>query len=206
MKFFLHSCLLMISHIGIAQSSPDLFGEYNASRQELATAFLLKPDSTFEFYFSYGALDRFGQGTFHVTPEQIIFTSDNQAKPDFSLVKESASGNAFTVQLQGTGDMTEFFSVTAFHDGKAAEAPVEADGFARFPEAKYDSLNIAFQFAGEKHFSFYPKPGTHQLLFDVEPSILNVSFATWSMKRLPGAFEGRLPFTDLTPFTFRKGP
>ena len=47
-----------------AQNDCKECGEYYCeSISEMASGFNIKPDSTFEFFFSYGALDRFGTGT-----------------------------------------------------------------------------------------------------------------------------------------------
>ena len=43
---------------------------------EVGSGFLLKPDSTFQFFFSYGALDRQGSGTWRIKEKEIVFTRD----------------------------------------------------------------------------------------------------------------------------------
>ena len=49
-------------------------GEYSLTGvMETASGIQLNKDSTFQFYFSYGALDREGQGKWSVTCKQYYF-------------------------------------------------------------------------------------------------------------------------------------
>jgi hypothetical protein len=41
-------------------------GEYYFSRQEMVAGFKFSPDGRFEFFYSYGAVDRNASGTFSV--------------------------------------------------------------------------------------------------------------------------------------------
>jgi hypothetical protein len=51
-------------------------GEYSLSGvMETASAIQLNEDSTFRFYFSYGALDRYGSGKWSVHEKNIILDS-----------------------------------------------------------------------------------------------------------------------------------
>ena len=53
-----------------------IIGEYYLKGvRETASGFKLNADSTFEFFFSYGALDRMGSGTWQKQGDQIIFSS-----------------------------------------------------------------------------------------------------------------------------------
>jgi len=48
-------------------------GIYNLQGvMETASGFKLNADSTFEFYFSYGALDRYGKGKWQITNDKLI--------------------------------------------------------------------------------------------------------------------------------------
>jgi hypothetical protein len=42
---------------------------------ETASGFKINEDSSFEFYFSYGALDRYGSGKWNIKNDSIILNS-----------------------------------------------------------------------------------------------------------------------------------
>ena len=57
-----------------AQTKP--VGEYQLRGvREMASGFKLNEDSTFQFYFSYGALDRFGEGRWTMKGNSLILNS-----------------------------------------------------------------------------------------------------------------------------------
>lgn len=58
-------------------------------KMEMASAFKFNPDHTFEFYYSYGAVDRQASGTYKLEGNNIILTSDKAAGQDFHIIKES---------------------------------------------------------------------------------------------------------------------
>lgn len=61
-------------------------GEYYLQGvMETASRFKLNADSTFEFFFSYGALDRFGQGNWTVKDGRLKLNSRARPPKDFAL-------------------------------------------------------------------------------------------------------------------------
>src|SRR5450432_943541 len=61
-------------------------GEYYLQGvMETASGFLLKPDSSFQFFFSYGALDRHGSGKWAVKENKLILNSAARPEYDFAL-------------------------------------------------------------------------------------------------------------------------
>ena len=57
-------------------NSRDYTGEYYLRGvMETASGFKLNPDSSFQFFFSYGALDRMGSGKWTVRGNELILNS-----------------------------------------------------------------------------------------------------------------------------------
>lgn len=81
--------LLVISmHSNSQESSISVTGEYYLRGvMETASGFKLNQDSTFQFFFSYGALDRYGSGTWTHTNNKIIFNSIKQHEADFAIIQ-----------------------------------------------------------------------------------------------------------------------
>ncbi|MBK7389870.1 MAG: hypothetical protein IPI23_12625 [Bacteroidetes bacterium] len=55
---------------------------YLENVMETASGFKLNEDNTFEFFFSPGALDRTGSGTWQQNGDQIIFNSNGKERKD----------------------------------------------------------------------------------------------------------------------------
>lgn len=72
---------------------------------EVASVLVLKPDQTFDFYYSYGAIDRTGQGSWKITRDdssKVVLHSKARPAADFTLVKKSAS-NHDHISIRVTG-------------------------------------------------------------------------------------------------------
>lgn len=72
---------------------PDITGTYLLRGvQETAAGFRFAPDSTFEFFFSYGAVDRFASGTYSQKNGSVIVKGDKIPGRDFAITKSSKQG------------------------------------------------------------------------------------------------------------------
>lgn len=74
-------------------------GEYYFRKMEMVAGFKFSADGKFDFFYSYGAVDRNATGTFEVSGDTIKLKSSKEAGKDFSVVKESKSGKGYTVQF-----------------------------------------------------------------------------------------------------------
>lgn len=82
--------LLMMQNNSFSQGSLDaVYQLYGV--MEMASAFKFNPDHTFQFYLSYGAMDRQAAGTYKLEGNNIILISDKTAGQDFHIIKESRS-------------------------------------------------------------------------------------------------------------------
>ena len=73
--------------MGAQQKTNTAIGEYYLSGvMETASGFKLNPDSTFQFFFSYGALDRMGSGKWVAKANEVILDSKPRPLHDFALI------------------------------------------------------------------------------------------------------------------------
>jgi hypothetical protein len=96
--FFLITIMIPIN---AQQNRMDITGVYFLSGvMETASAFELKKDSGFEFFFSQGALDRGGTGKWMVKDGHIIFNSSKARPPkDYALVtSKTIPGNVTVIK------------------------------------------------------------------------------------------------------------
>jgi hypothetical protein len=84
--------LLMMQNNAFSQGSLDAVYQLYG-KMEMASAFKFNPDNTFEFFYSYGAVDRQAAGTYKLDGNNIILTSDKAAGQDFHIIKESRGKN-----------------------------------------------------------------------------------------------------------------
>lgn len=64
-------------------------GEYYFNRQEMVAGFNFSGDGRFEFFYSYGAVDRTASGTFSVEGDILKLKSDKIAGHDFAIKDQS---------------------------------------------------------------------------------------------------------------------
>lgn len=74
-------------------------GEYYFRKMEMVAGFNFSANGKFEFFYSYGAVDRSATGTFSVTADTLKLMSDKEAGKDFTITQQSKSGNGYTVQF-----------------------------------------------------------------------------------------------------------
>ena len=55
--------------------------------------------TAFVFFYSYGAADRFAEGTFSVEANKIILKSNKEAGKDFTVTSQAASSKEFTIKV-----------------------------------------------------------------------------------------------------------
>ena len=111
---------------------------------ETASVFELKPDSSFEFFFSQGALDRYGKGTWHKEADSIVFNSRPRPAKDFALVSSNTTTDNFiTVKLVEKNTMilpyTEFTIKTG---DKIFRQTTDSHGEVHFPKQSVTVISL----------------------------------------------------------------
>ncbi|MBS1765146.1 MAG: hypothetical protein JSS90_09290 [Bacteroidetes bacterium] len=95
-KFISSILLLHIVSTEVSAQKPD--GVYQLRGvQDLSSAFKFNPDNTFEFYFIYGAVDRFAKGTYAISNDTIKLYSEKKAGDDFEIIEQSMKGKTYKV-------------------------------------------------------------------------------------------------------------
>jgi len=70
----------------VAAQSTSLVGTYDGGQMEIAAGLELRADHRFRYALSYGALDEQAAGTWTVSGDQVLLTSDPVVAPRFVLV------------------------------------------------------------------------------------------------------------------------
>lgn len=90
--------LLILPFSSMAQTN--ISGEYTFGRQEMVAGFSFSPDGKFQFFHSYGAIDRTASGSFSVEGNVIKLKSDKVAGKDFTVVSQSKEGTGYIITVK----------------------------------------------------------------------------------------------------------
>ena len=98
--------LILTTFNALAQSTSPVGIYYLEGVMETASGIKLDADSSFEFFFSQGALDRTGKGKWSKQGEELILQSDSLPAPGFTLMKsEKRKDNKNVVLVNETNSM-----------------------------------------------------------------------------------------------------
>lgn len=141
----------------LAQETNSLTGEYYLRGvMETASGFRLNADSTFEFFFSYGALDRYGKGKWAIKDKRIVFNSPTKPAHDFTLrAGKTVPGKTVTIKMVDINPaLVSYIDCRIKSNGKALAEPVSREGTVTFPVNEADTIMLQLQFCPEKISTF----------------------------------------------------
>ena len=128
-------------------------GEYFLTGvHETAAGFLLNADSTFQFFYSEGALDRQAKGVWSFDGRKVVFTTAAAPSSDYQLKSKSVKpGNDFTVRIiEPNTILQRYVIVTVFSKEVETTNHTNNEGVAIFRSGKVDSMRLVFQFCPER--------------------------------------------------------
>lgn len=98
LQFFSLWMVLIMSSIN-AQAQ-HISGEYHLTNvHEMAAGFKFTPEGRFQFFLSYGAVDRNATGTYQVEGDTIKLHSDKEPGKDFDVTTERREGSGYTIRV-----------------------------------------------------------------------------------------------------------
>ncbi|MFT3909876.1 MAG: hypothetical protein QM737_10655 [Ferruginibacter sp.] len=174
---------------------------------ETASGFNLAEDHSFEFFFSYGALDRVGKGTWELKDDKVIFNSPKAKEQGFILTTNKVVDNdKITIRIV---EPNAFFSSHVYAIVKSGDKQLEAlsdkEGFISFPKQPIDSIILLFEFAAEKAAVFTITNKEENFFeFKFDPSILDVVFENLSLKLDEHGLSGQHPLLIEGVYHFEK--
>lgn len=195
MKNSFYLLLVFISLKNNLSAQKNMEGEYVLEGvREMACAFKLNSDSTFEFYFSYGALDRYGSGKWAIDKDNIIFTGKPPPGKDYKLVSTLATNSKFPV-LKIEDKNTYLYRLVycrLLSSQYDTIIPFNDNGIVNLPYA-VDSIQLLSDLCPEKESSFILESKPLTYTFNFEPWILEVFFNGNTFHYEDGFFEGSFP-------------
>lgn len=202
-------CTLAIFFHMHAQQPASPVGEYFLKGEmEMAAGLKLDSNGQFQFFFSYGALDRQAKGLWRLDGEHLLLTSEPKETKDFELTqsKQSPAKNV-TIFLSGVpSEIWRYFTATGItKNKKQVNGTADAKGRIVLPVDHVDSLILQFDWCPEKAFHYNVGSSLHnQFSFRVLPSITDVVFDNNGFTITPEEITGTLPFSGDHVCTFRR--
>jgi len=175
---------------------------------ETASGFQINADSTFQFFYSYGALDRYGKGTWRmVNDSTIVFNSEKRPPLDFKLVKHEQRKDDFvTVEITDPNkNLLRYVAGGIKTDSGAEDIQTNSNGIAQIKRQRVDSIALVFTICPDR-YSIFPvtNKDDNYFLFQFEPWIATVFFENFTLTFKNNMLLGKHPLLEGDDFTYEK--
>jgi hypothetical protein len=94
-RFLFYISITLVIATSASAQKPS--GTYSFHHQEMVASFNFSDDNRFEFFYSYGAVDRNATGTFSMSGDTIRLHSTKEPGKDFTVTKQSEKGKNYTI-------------------------------------------------------------------------------------------------------------
>ncbi|MEO7984518.1 MAG: hypothetical protein ABI688_10590 [Bacteroidota bacterium] len=185
-----------------------LAGEYYLEgMREMASGFLLRTDGTFQFFFTYGAMDRFGSGTWTRNNGQLVLNSRPKPPYDFALVESKRHEHDFiSIMMESENPVLLRYVYCSLEKGaEGSWKQLSQYGIVQFPKKEVDTVSLILEFCPER-FSTIPvsHPEHNEFTFRFEQTIMEVFFENFSIQVEAERLTGRHPLMEGDDFRYGK--
>lgn len=155
-----------------------LQGEYYLHIHEMGSAFNFTKDGTFEFYFSYGAIDRTANGTYSIERDTLKLHSDKEPCKDFPITKQDKKGKGYTIKVSDPNTyLLKYIKCMYFVGDVEKEVRTDDQGMVHIDEPHCDKIYLQHELFPDVA-SLIKDTDNENTNFEVtlSPSLVNVSF------------------------------
>ncbi|MBA3648396.1 MAG: hypothetical protein H0W62_07585 [Chitinophagales bacterium] len=188
MKCLLTILLFLFTGTGVTMAQlneKNLEGEYDLEGvREVGSGFVLHADHTFDFFFSYGALDRQGNGKWQLTGNQVIFNSEPWPGSDFLLEHHQHSRRCnIAIQIQDKNKMIlKYIQCKVISKDRVQAAETDNEGLLIFEPQPIDSILLVHTYFSDQISSFPIDDSTeNDFLFTLSPTFGTVFFKDFKL-------------------------
>ncbi len=174
---------------------------------ETASVFDLKPDSSFEFFFSQGALDRGGRGKWTVKDGKLILNSTTVRPPkDYALVSsKKVPGNATVIKMVDKNTMILSYSDVAIASPSGVlQKSTNSDGEVKFAALHATQITLLFRLCPDRESVFAVNKDHNYFEFKLEPWIAEVFFDNFQLQLADKELSGHHPLLQGNEFRYEK--
>jgi hypothetical protein len=209
MKKLVHLLFLFWSVISVCGQKNDkpMVGEYYLRGvMETASGFKLNADASFQFFYSYGALDRHGSGKWAIKGDKVIFNSRETRASSFVLLNSKKINNdSISIKIiEKNPSLLKRVYCSIKSGSKVLNSVTDANGVASFSKMPVDSIGLVFEFCLDRPAAFTPNKEHNYFEFRFDPSIWEVYFENFELKIGNNEFTGPHPLLDGNKFRYVK--
>ena len=176
MKKLITLLLLIINIQSMSQTTIE--GEYYFRKMEMASGFNFSKDGKFQFFYTYGAVDRTASGSFTVKGDTLKLKSDKEPGNDFTITSQSKQGNGYSITFKHPNkylvkDIVCMFIV----NGKIQEEYSDSNGEVHVDLPHCDSIYILHNLYPDVPTLVKDENNTNnKFTLELKPSLEQVSF------------------------------
>jgi len=200
--------ILIVHTVNAQRANSGIAGEYYLRGvMETASGIQLKPDSSFNFFYSYGALDRFGTGSWSVQNSQIVILNSRQRPAvDFKLIESrAAADDSITIVIKDNNNtLLHYVQCRIQTRTGIKESTTNQEGVARFAKEAADSLALLFILCPDRFSSFPISSNQNYFVFGFEPWIVEVFFDHFPLLFENNQLSGGHPLLEGTKFRYER--
>lgn len=188
-------------------TTANMTGEYYLQGvMETASGFKLNADSTFEFFFIYGALDRYGSGNWQAKGNSIIFNSRPRPPKDFALrVSKTVTANQITIKMVDVNPQAAQYVSCRIQAGQQVITQrMNSHGEAVIPWQAADTISLVFEWCADRPSVFAIDNKKHNYFeFAFEPWIAEVFFEQFVLQFEQSQLIGKHPLLTGTSYIYK---
>lgn len=164
---------------------------------EMVAAFQFKKDSSFEFYFIYGAVDRKSSGRFTIHDRVIILHGDKVPGRDFTIVRQEKRGEGTSIKISNPNPSLVRNVVGIFKKGTQEDDQYSNDkGDIHSNLNDCDSVYVIHTLFPDVPTSIKQNQGNRNNYFELtlNPSLAEISFKDFTLSINEEGLTGSLPW------------
>lgn len=165
-------------------SQKTIQGEYYFRKTEMASGFNFSADGKFEFFFTYGAVDRSATGTFKVEGDSVKLKSNKEAGKDFMITAQSKGSKGYTLVFSHPNKyLLKNILCLFIADGKQQEAYTDSNGEVHVDLPHCDTIYVQHLLYPDIASLVKDKPNdNNRFSLSLNPSLEQVSFKGIDLK------------------------
>ncbi|MBL7741978.1 MAG: hypothetical protein JNN00_00755 [Chitinophagaceae bacterium] len=175
--------------------------------KETASGFKLETDGTFRFFFTYGAIDRYGSGRWALEDDHVVLQSRPWTGKDFALVRSGAvNENAIILKMTGANPVLQRHVLFSLQNGASGTwLQANANGEVRFVLQPVTTITLVFEFCPERFTHFIIDTQDHNYFeFRFEQWLMEVFFDHYRLKASKYTLSGGHPLIKGDKFIYEK--
>lgn len=115
--------------------------------REMAGGFKFETNGQFEFFYSYGAVDRMADGSFTIEGNKIVLKSSKEPGKDFTVTKQSIDATkGFTIKITAPNEyLAAYVKCIVVNGEEKIEFNSDNKGWIKINAAKADKIYLQHQ-------------------------------------------------------------